>query len=43
MFQSTPDLVNRENVLTAAQQARARLFQSTPDLVNRENYQSRNN
>ena len=37
MFQSTPDLVNRENRLMNAFHALTRRFQSTPDLVNREN------
>ena len=37
MFQSTPDLVNRENSLVFARFFHADLFQSTPDLVNREN------
>ena len=36
-FQSTPDLVNRENPKQLAETLRAKLFQSTPDLVNREN------
>ena len=37
-FQSTPDLVNRENVLTYNKGGnKGNLFQSTPDLVNREN------
>ena len=36
-FQSTPDLVNRENLDAAASKAAGGMFQSTPDLVNREN------
>ena len=37
MFQSTPDLVNRENVKCFNFHFKYLLFQSTPDLVNREN------
>ena len=37
MFQSTPDLVNRENVFASQRLLLIRVFQSTPDLVNREN------
>ena len=37
MFQSTPDLINRENALNWLSYARWILFQSTPDLINREN------
>ena len=37
MFQSTPDLVNRENHRNLRDQAGILRFQSTPDLVNREN------
>ena len=37
MFQSTPDLVNRENIVGLVLLVIDRLFQSTPDLVNREN------
>ena len=37
MFQSTPDLVNRENFWLTWQHFKTLLFQSTPDLVNREN------
>ena len=36
-FQSTPDLVNRENVFSFDATPGALAFQSTPDLVNREN------
>ena len=36
-FQSTPDLVNRENFGYGLSRCFAKLFQSTPDLVNREN------
>ena len=36
-FQSTPDLVNRENAVGAGGVTTVVLFQSTPDLVNREN------
>ena len=36
-FQSTPDLVNRENMPTVGGLKASLLFQSTPDLVNREN------
>ena len=36
-FQSTPDLINRENAKQAEQAIRAAVFQSTPDLINREN------
>ena len=36
-FQSTPDLVNRENLQQQLQSRATLLFQSTPDLVNREN------
>ena len=36
-FQSTPDLVNRENSPDAAELIAKHPFQSTPDLVNREN------
>ena len=35
-FQSTPDLINRENV-KAAIKCMFDGFQSTPDLINREN------
>ena len=41
MFQSTPDLVNRENAGGRLIPTSIDLFQSTPDLVNRENYLSR--
>ena len=37
MFQSTPDLVNRENFTDAILKLSHIRFQSTPDLVNREN------
>ena len=37
MFQSTPDLVNRENAARASRSFSPSVFQSTPDLVNREN------
>ena len=37
MFQSTPDLVNRENQSAGGGGSAAAVFQSTPDLVNREN------
>ena len=36
-FQSTPDLVNRENAASPPNSNLNDLFQSTPDLVNREN------
>ena len=36
-FQSTPDLVNRENGFIGCYLRKLILFQSTPDLVNREN------
>ena len=36
-FQSTPDLVNRENKRSELKRVARQLFQSTPDLVNREN------
>ena len=36
-FQSTPDLINRENV-KAAIKCMFDGFQSTPDLINRENF-----
>ena len=41
MFQSTPDLVNRENVTSTSPRFGRSAFQSTPDLVNRENYHKR--
>ena len=37
LFQSTPDLINRENIVTPYQTLDPLLFQSTPDLINREN------
>ena len=37
MFQSTPDLVNRENLGGGTPEGLWSVFQSTPDLVNREN------
>ena len=37
MFQSTPDLVNRENEMQQVVYQALPVFQSTPDLVNREN------
>ena len=37
LFQSTPDLINRENVSFVIQHGLVRMFQSTPDLINREN------
>ena len=37
MFQSTPDLVNRENFRSMYLHLPGNQFQSTPDLVNREN------
>ena len=37
MFQSTPDLINRENFITVVRILTPHLFQSTPDLINREN------
>ena len=40
MFQSTPDLINRENVQGRLPAGRSALFQSTPDLINRENIPS---
>ena len=36
-FQSTPDLINRENGLILDIIASINQFQSTPDLINREN------
>ena len=36
-FQSTPDLINRENSIAGINSDRATKFQSTPDLINREN------
>ena len=36
-FQSTPDLINRENQRAWSRQWALRSFQSTPDLINREN------
>ena len=38
VFQSTPDLVNRENDTLPRKQRLKFEFQSTPDLVNRENF-----
>ena len=37
MFQSTPDLINRENTANTRLILNRTLFQSTPDLINREN------
>ena len=37
LFQSTPDLVNRENTDDELNALSECVFQSTPDLVNREN------
>ena len=37
MFQSTPDLINRENASQGTQMLAFSQFQSTPDLINREN------
>ena len=37
LFQSTPDLINRENVEVLKKLFLWVLFQSTPDLINREN------
>ena len=37
LFQSTPDLVNRENLNNVGLVKTELWFQSTPDLVNREN------
>ena len=38
MFQSTPDLINRENVRSCRLRGGfVVMFQSTPDLINREN------
>ena len=37
LFQSTPDLINRENNLWRGKTRLYTLFQSTPDLINREN------
>ena len=37
LFQSTPDLVNRENLFVVRLFSGCGQFQSTPDLVNREN------
>ena len=42
MFQSTPDLVNRENSYLIILVNKNFKFQSTPDLVNRENEGSSN-
>ena len=36
-FQSTPDLINRENAKAAHPNDYNTQFQSTPDLINREN------
>ena len=36
-FQSTPDLINRENKEKLQKQRVNLQFQSTPDLINREN------
>ena len=40
LFQSTPDLVNRENKQSIDWDGIHLEFQSTPDLVNRENNHS---
>ena len=37
MFQSTPDLINRENLIMQFGMTEVLKFQSTPDLINREN------
>ena len=37
-FQSTPDLINRENGAEIINGLWQGLFQSTPDLINRENF-----
>ena len=37
LFQSTPDLINRENPHQVDSLAKDSEFQSTPDLINREN------
>ena len=37
MFQSTPDLINRENKAEIVKSLLLAAFQSTPDLINREN------
>ena len=37
MFQSTPDLINRENQSIKGAISALHGFQSTPDLINREN------
>ena len=37
MFQSTPDLINRENTAPTGAGRFQFQFQSTPDLINREN------
>ena len=37
MFQSTPDLINRENHRIRPHTNIIIVFQSTPDLINREN------
>ena len=37
VFQSTPDLINRENLSTRFEITGVNEFQSTPDLINREN------
>ena len=37
VFQSTPDLINRENTVQMAWCTTRSRFQSTPDLINREN------
>ena len=38
VFQSTPDLINRENQALPILMDSSGWFQSTPDLINRENY-----
>ena len=41
LFQSTPDLINRENRVDFYNTGVIKLFQSTPDLINRENREYR--
>ena len=42
-FQSTPDLINRENLRKIGVVPDFNMFQSTPDLINRENRNSARN
>ena len=39
-FQSTPDLINRENPIVKDTVIITDAFQSTPDLINRENHRN---